>query len=277
MTRKAVNFLREEDLKNLDLYEYHGGEYSYIDNLLNPFWYKVAYAFPNWFAPNLITLTGLAVNVIAALLVAFFDPKLNGEAPSWVYFNAAICLQIYATLDAADGKQARRLNASPMGQIFDHGCDAINLIFIIIGCCSGIGLHLGKTTALIVVSMCGCFAAAQLLEYQTNILVSGSKVFGVTETMLFISAMLINTGIVGGSIYNIDVVPYIPFLAKFKPVVELKYLMCSTLLTAIILTCLMFLVQGLVKDCPIPKESWGNKNLTRKDYLVRFIPIMYEN
>ena len=275
MNRKTANFLSEEDLKNLDLYEYHGGEYSYIDNLLNPFWLKVAYAFPNWFAPNLITLTGLAINVIASLLIAFYDPMLIGEAPSWVYFNAAICLQIYATLDAADGKQARRLNvSSPMGQIFDHGCDAINLIFIIISCCSGIGLGLGKTTSLCIVLICSCFAAAQLLEYQTNILVAGSKVFGVTETMLIISGTLILTSFVGPAIYDIDMVPYMPFLAKFKSVVKLKYLLFSSLLTAILLTCFIFLMQGLVKDCPIPEEKRGNKNVTRKDYLVRFFPIL---
>jgi ethanolaminephosphotransferase len=30
-------------------------------------------------------------------------------------------------LDAVDGKQARRTNqSSPLGQLFDHGCDAIN-------------------------------------------------------------------------------------------------------------------------------------------------------
>ena len=106
--KKPSNYLDEADLINLELYEYHGGEYSYIDTILNPFWLKVAYAFPNWYAPNLITLTGLIVNMVASLLVAFCDPMLIGRAPAWVYVNAAICLQIYAILDAADGMQARR-------------------------------------------------------------------------------------------------------------------------------------------------------------------------
>lgn len=47
MNFKPQNYLSEADLINLDLYEYHGGEYSYIDNLLNPMWVKVAYMFPH--------------------------------------------------------------------------------------------------------------------------------------------------------------------------------------------------------------------------------------
>jgi phosphatidylglycerophosphate synthase len=32
----------------------------------------------------------------------------------------------YQNLDALDGKQARRTgNSTPLGELFDHGCDAI--------------------------------------------------------------------------------------------------------------------------------------------------------
>jgi phosphatidylglycerophosphate synthase len=37
-----------------------------------------------------------------------------------------LSLFIYQTLDAIDGKQARRTgSSSPLGQLFDHGCDAL--------------------------------------------------------------------------------------------------------------------------------------------------------
>lgn len=33
---------------------------------------------------------------------------------------------VYQTFDAIDGKQARRTKTSgPLGQLFDHGCDAV--------------------------------------------------------------------------------------------------------------------------------------------------------
>lgn len=275
MDIKPVNFLSEEDLINLDLYEYHSGEYSFIDNLLNPFWQKVAYAFPNWFAPNLITLTGLVINIVAALMVALYDPMLTGEAPGWVYINAAICLQVYGILDAADGKQARRIHASsPLGQIFDHGCDAVNLIFIIISSCSGVGLRIGKTTSYTIIMMCGCFACAQLLEYQTNILVAGSKVFGVTEAMLIVSIVLILSGIFGTQIWDLEMTNYLPFLKIFKEECPLKYLVCILLIIVVMFSCVLFLLQGLIRESPIPVDKRGNKNVDRVSYLLRFIPVL---
>ncbi len=43
------------------------------------------------------------------------------------------CIFIYQTLDNIDGKQARKTgNSSPLGMLFDHGCDAFGLIFIIL-------------------------------------------------------------------------------------------------------------------------------------------------
>ena len=40
----------------------------------------------------------------------------------------------YQTLDNVDGKQARRLhNSSPLGMIMDHGCDALELLFLTLG------------------------------------------------------------------------------------------------------------------------------------------------
>lgn len=34
---------------------------------------------------------------------------------------------MYSTFDNLDGKQARRISASsPLGELFDHGCDALN-------------------------------------------------------------------------------------------------------------------------------------------------------
>jgi phosphatidylglycerophosphate synthase len=36
-------------------------------------------------------------------------------------------LFIYQTLDAIDGKQARRTKSnSPLGELFDHGCDGVS-------------------------------------------------------------------------------------------------------------------------------------------------------
>lgn len=69
-----------------------------------------------------------------AVIVWFFESDLlesstwffTLQAPWWAYIQAAIGLFVYQTLDATDGKQARRLSSSsPLGELFDHGCDSM--------------------------------------------------------------------------------------------------------------------------------------------------------
>lgn len=61
-------------------------------------------------------------------------PPLNAQA-GYFYrtdcfiFRIAFGLWAYSSLDAIDGKQARRTGTSgPLGEFFDHGCDAVNLV-----------------------------------------------------------------------------------------------------------------------------------------------------
>jgi len=50
--------------------------------------------------------------------------------PRWIFLWNGISVLVYQTLDNMDGKQARRTgSSSPLGLLFDHGCDAINSIF----------------------------------------------------------------------------------------------------------------------------------------------------
>lgn len=49
------------------------------------------------------------------------------QAPRWACFLCALGLFVYQSLDAIDGKQARRTGTStPLGELFDHGCDSIS-------------------------------------------------------------------------------------------------------------------------------------------------------
>jgi len=56
-----------------------------------------------------------------------YPGQLAGPVPSWLCFFAAIGQFLYMNLDNADGKQARKTgSSSPLGLLFDHGCDALN-------------------------------------------------------------------------------------------------------------------------------------------------------
>jgi len=67
-------------------------------------------------APNLITLVGLMFNVSGCLIYLWDDTTFTKKFPAWMYIYSATTAFIYQTLDAVDGKQARRTGtSSPLG------------------------------------------------------------------------------------------------------------------------------------------------------------------
>ncbi|WBW72159.1 diacylglycerol cholinephosphotransferase/ diacylglycerol ethanolaminesphotransferase Ept1 [Schizosaccharomyces osmophilus] len=122
--------LNRQQLKSLHNYQYVGVDNSLLSrHVLKPYWWnQLLKVIPMWMAPNLITLTGLGfvtVNVIT-MLVYKYGYGMEGY-PGWVYASWAVGLFLYQSFDAIDGSQARRTNSSsPLGQLFDHGVDAIN-------------------------------------------------------------------------------------------------------------------------------------------------------
>lgn len=61
------------------------------------------------------------------VIIWVVNPNFDQPMPTWIYYSCAIGLWLYSTFDNVDGKQARRTNSSsPLGELFDHGCDALN-------------------------------------------------------------------------------------------------------------------------------------------------------
>ncbi len=61
--------------------------------------------------------------------------------PAFPLIICCIGLFIYQTLDAIDGKQARRTgSSSPLGELFDHGCDAVSVVFVSLAIACSLGL-----------------------------------------------------------------------------------------------------------------------------------------
>ena len=73
------------------------------------------------------------------------DDNFDSQYPSWLYFWLGLSMFIYETLDAIDGKQARRTDSSSaLGHLFDHGCDAFITCFMIYGCARTCGIKPGQ-------------------------------------------------------------------------------------------------------------------------------------
>eukprot|EP01130_Rhizamoeba_saxonica_P014412 TRINITY_DN6295_c0_g1_i1.p1 TRINITY_DN6295_c0_g1~~TRINITY_DN6295_c0_g1_i1.p1 ORF type:complete len:334 (-),score=37.21 TRINITY_DN6295_c0_g1_i1:28-1029(-) len=92
--------------------------------------------------PNLITLLGFFGIILSYVVSVYYSPTASEVMPSWVYVLNAACMFFYQTMDALDGKQARRTGtSSALGELFDHGCDAMTTVFAtsVVSCSLQIG------------------------------------------------------------------------------------------------------------------------------------------
>jgi len=126
----SYNFVSKIGAENLLKYKYFGSDNS----LLYKYVYSkiaqalVDYIIPTWLAPNVITLIGFAATLLPHIILwVCFPDSFAGSVPAWMCFLAAIGQFLYIIFDNADGKQARKTGtSSPLGLLFDHGCDAVN-------------------------------------------------------------------------------------------------------------------------------------------------------
>ena len=110
---------------NLTQWKYSCEDNTITTEYLTPFWNSLLCYVPTWVSPNVITLLGL-VHIIIALWIAE-----NIYSP---IFIPIICFLLFMslTLDALDGKQARRMNrSSPLGELLDHVVDSFSLQLVI--------------------------------------------------------------------------------------------------------------------------------------------------
>ena len=137
-----------------------------------------------WLAPNLITLIGTFCAAGGSALVAYHLPGLQGSAPAYVYLINFLCSLIYMHLDCVDGKQARRTNSSnPLGQLFDHGCDAINVFFQISAALAVMGVGYSHHSILCFATGALTFVIPHIAEYHTGNFSYGNGYVGLTEAM----------------------------------------------------------------------------------------------
>ncbi|XP_064369932.1 cholinephosphotransferase 1 isoform X4 [Dromaius novaehollandiae] len=194
--------LSPAQLKRLEQHHYSAAGRSLLEPSLQPYWNWLVEQVPPWLAPNAITLGGLLLNCLTALPLIACCPSATEQAPFWAYILGALGLFIYQSLDAIDGKQARRTNSSsPLGELFDHGCDSISTVFIVLGAC--IAIRLGTNPDWLF--FC-CFVGLFMFysaHWQTY--VSGILKFGkvdVIEVQLAITMLLLISACGGTAVWD---------------------------------------------------------------------------
>ncbi|KAI8070516.1 CDP-alcohol phosphatidyltransferase-domain-containing protein [Gongronella butleri] len=203
------DFLSQDQLDNLKLYKYAAVDRSFTTKyILRHYWSACIELFPMSIAPNMITLIGLFFMIINVFLATIYTPDMNGDGPSWLYFSFAAGVWLYSTFDNVDGKQARRTGtSSPLGELFDHGCDALNCSFAAIIQAAGVGLgHTKASVMLYAIAMLG-FYLSTAEEYHTGVLYLG-YINGPTEGVILTCILCILSGLYGTQIYNRPVQAY---------------------------------------------------------------------
>jgi len=198
-----THILSDKELKRLKDHKYSSSCVSLLDPMMQKYWNWFVTLVPLWVAPNLITMAGLTVNIVTSLVLVTYCPTATEVAPWWTTASCALGLFIYQTLDAIDGKQARRTKtSSPLGELFDHGCDSLSTVFVSIAssCAVRLGLYPGWM-------LFQCLCASTLFycaHWQTY--VSGTLTFGtidVTEGQIVVMAVMMLSSF--ESFFNLDI------------------------------------------------------------------------
>ena len=118
--------------------------------------------------------------------------------PPWLLFVWAVCLFFYQSFDSIDGKQARRTGmAGPLGEMFDHGCDALNTTFEVLLATSAIGLGRSYFSLMLLLSSTINFYLSTWEEYHTHTLFL-SAFSGPVEGILITCVVYLMSGLLGG-------------------------------------------------------------------------------
>ncbi|KAA3453311.1 choline/ethanolaminephosphotransferase 1-like isoform X1 [Gossypium australe] len=213
-----MGYIGAHGIAALHKYKYSGEDHSYLAKyVLQPFWSR------------LITLTGFMFLVISALLAYIYSPHCDSAPPRWVHFVHGLLLFLYQTFDAIDGKQARRTNSSsPLGELFDHGCDALACALVVMAV--GSTAICERDTFWFWVISAIPFYGATWEHYFTNTLIL-PVINGPTEGIALVYTCHIFTAIVGAQWWaqkfgkSVPLFSWVPFINEIPTYRATLYLM----------------------------------------------------
>ncbi|GAM26909.1 hypothetical protein SAMD00019534_100840 [Acytostelium subglobosum LB1] len=199
-----MGYITEKGRSNL--LQYKGG--STVDNsllykyIISPSCNVIVEWFPKSFHPNLVTATGFVCNILAVVLMSYYIGTNTDGLPKddsnvrWVHFAAGFLIFTYMMMDNIDGKQARRTKtSSPLGELFDHGCDSftVGLAALVVG----ISVGQSKWDILLTFILSTIpFYMAHWEEYFTHELILG-MFNGPTEAEVAVISLCCISGVFG--------------------------------------------------------------------------------
>jgi len=186
---------------------------------------------PNYVAPNLITLLGFFLILLSYFEISYYNVSMtNDHVPNWVFLLAAICFFIYQQLDGLDGMQARRTTtSSPLGELFDHGCDAITAGVGVMLICSEINLGATYYSLYLILAVGFLFFMVHWEEDETGILAFG-YVNAPTEGQLAMELSFLLTFFCGQKFW---MQPLVNLMPSFLPLTFTNFIIGLSITQAI--------------------------------------------
>lgn len=191
------NYFTPSEIEIAKNYKYNGTDDSIAVKLfLRHYWDWLIEFVPLNIPPNTITFIGFLFEVFSFLVSAIFSYGFHEALPGPICILNGICLFIYQTLDNLDGRQARRTGmSSPLGQFFDHGCDAITGVLEMMKVGASLSLLCNSFMFQIVFLMSIGFYITSWQEYSTGSFYLG-VLNGPDEGLLFLSILHIIVGFI---------------------------------------------------------------------------------
>lgn len=168
--------------------------------------------------------------------------------------SIAFCLSTYLNLDAIDGKQARRTGTTgPLGELFDHGCDAINMILTAI-----------LIPFILNLPLCSFWAISMTLSgYTAFFIVTWEQFHTGTLCLDYISGPV--EGAWGIVIFSLISFFFGPYLWDFELKIPLK-----------IFICIFYIIGAFVTIISSISRCRNVKNIETKSLVFELIsPVIY--
>ena len=206
-----------EYIASFSNYKYKSPHKTYCEGvIMEKFWEWWINFVPRCIAPNLITFAGLVVVFVGVIPMIMEDSTITQQVSTWIYIYLAIAIFVYQLLDNLDGKQARRTGTSSvLGELFDHGCDAVTWALLTIIYCYlfSYGASFGSWVA--VLFQLGIFTLFTFEKRFTYELRTGIGEMGTVEAHFMYMAVLFLRAFIGPKFATADI-EFLTSIFKFQ-------------------------------------------------------------
>lgn len=216
-------FFTQSQLNNLSKWKYSVEDRSITTEWFTPFWDFLVKLVPDNVAPNVLSLAGLLCIIYSFILTHNYLEAHPTLVPLVVFFLGSA----YMNLDAIDGKHARRTkNASPLGELFDHACDNIGVVFMTMTLCLICGIQNPIFLWYIVQCAQIVFLESHVMAYRDKV-VKFERYSGPGEILLLYLGMVYFVSIFGTSFFEFLVQLPVKIFGISSETLYLNILICA--------------------------------------------------